>query len=380
MRDIPIANIIRPVKPLTPGDTIGKAAEALRSSGLGELPILGDGCVVGMLTEGDILRALSQGVPEEIASRPVSSIASQRVICITRSMPIWRAAEVLNEFGRRTLPVVDEYGGYLGVVTISDVASALCLTIRPPVVAGMATPLGVYLTTGHIRAGAGNLGLFLTGVMLMMLNYLAMGLVAGSAWCIQRLFGIPLWFALIAPAIHGPEWLEIAKGALVAAFVPVFLVLLRLAPLSGYHAAEHQVVHAIETGEPLTPERVKLQPRVHPRCGTNIVAGIALLNIIARIIPFEIATVVAIFILLFAWRSIGGYFQYYVTTKPANDRQIESAIRAGLELLEKYRREPTFRTSGWLRIWNTGMPQVMLGVVLMLALEQAFSTFIPKIF
>jgi uncharacterized protein YqhQ len=33
------------------------------------------------------------------------------------------------------------------------------------------------------------------------------------------------------------------------------------------------VVHAIERGEPLLAESVRAMPRVHPRCGTNIVAA-----------------------------------------------------------------------------------------------------------
>ncbi len=32
------------------------------------------------------------------------------------------------------------------------------------------------------------------------------------------------------------------------------------------------VVHAIEEGEDLTLEKVRPMPRVHPRCGTNLVA------------------------------------------------------------------------------------------------------------
>jgi uncharacterized protein YqhQ len=35
-----------------------------------------------------------------------------------------------------------------------------------------------------------------------------------------------------------------------------------------YHGAEHKVIWAHERGEPLTVERARSQPRVHPRCGT----------------------------------------------------------------------------------------------------------------
>ncbi len=36
--------------------------------------------------------------------------------------------------------------------------------IKPDTLGGLATPLGVYITDGKHQAGAGNLGLFLTGL------------------------------------------------------------------------------------------------------------------------------------------------------------------------------------------------------------------------
>src|SRR5690606_39689354 len=57
-------------------------------------------------------------------------------------------------------------GRYLGMISRADAVAALGENIRPPVVGGMATPLGVWLTDGRLTGGAPALGLFLSGVVL----------------------------------------------------------------------------------------------------------------------------------------------------------------------------------------------------------------------
>ncbi len=380
MQDAPIFSIIRRIKPLSPDDTIGRAAEILRASGITAAPVVSNGFIAGTLTVSRVLEALTQSNAKKVAEQPVSTIMSQRVICANRFMSIGQVAEAMKKHGIDSLPIADEHGMYLGVVTASDVASALSLSIRPPTVAGMATPLGVYLTTGHVRAGAGDIGLFLSGVSLMLLNYLAIGLVSVFAWLLEKASGLPCWSVLVSPVPQTVPLMSVLKSIVVGSFAPVFLILLRLAPLSGYHAAEHQVVHAIENGEALTPDRVRVQPRVHPRCGTNIVAAATLFLILGKIFSIEVATIIAVLILVTSWKVIGGYFQYYVTTKPPNEKQLASGIRAAEELLARYRSNPSQYVTGWRRVWNTGMPQVMLGVAAVTALDPVLHLVLPGIF
>jgi CBS domain-containing protein len=72
----------------------------------------------------------------------------------------------LDRYGVSALPVIDDSGMYRGMISRSDVVAALGQQVRPPVVGGMATPLGVWLTTGSITGGAPALGLFLSGAVL----------------------------------------------------------------------------------------------------------------------------------------------------------------------------------------------------------------------
>ena len=380
MRDASIMNLVKTARTLSPEDSIGRAAEALRVSGISRLPIIssptdrgGPGYVVGEITDDLVLKALSSGDPHEVAGKQVGSIMSREVVSLNRFMSIGHAAEIMNDRNLPMMAVLDEHGRYIGIVTRTDVASALCYTIRPPVVAGMATPLGVYLTTGHLRAGAGDLGLVLAGVALMLMRYAATGLIFGAAWLVDKTSVLGPW-SLVAllnsPSIGVPNWMDTVRVIMVGAALPIFLLLMRVLPLSGYHAAEHQVVHAIENGEPLKPATVSAMPRVHPRCGTNIVAGIIVFLMVASLFSTEVAILIAVFGLVFAWRVIGGFFQYYVTTKPANAKQLGSGIKAGESLLEQYKNNAGYRVTGWQRIWNTGMPQVMIGAAGVLALQE----------
>src|SRR5205085_6083325 len=114
----------------------------------------------------------------------------------------------------------------------------------------------------------------------------------------------------------------------------IFLLLIRAMPLAQYHAAEHQAVHAMERGEPLLAEVVRRMPRVHPRCGTNIMA--AALMFTAGFHSFLIlgagwlgttdCALLAAVIALMTWRRVGGFLQYYFTTRPAGPKHIATGV------------------------------------------------------
>ncbi len=364
MRETPIGNLMRAVRTVDPEDPVGKAAELLRVSGLPALPIVNSGRLAGMITEGAILNALKGDNPEAVAEEPINALISRDIVCVNPYMTIGQVAEVMADRDLAVAPVVDTYGTYLGLAVRSDLTTALSLMIRPPVVAGMATPLGVYLTTGSLRAGAGDLGLFLTGVGMALMLIASLGAIYGLAALID-LTGVFRPWSLIGILLSQPirisNWMDIVRSVMLGLAIPIWILLMRILPISGYHAAEHQVVHAIEQGEPLKPANVLAMPRVHPRCGTNIVAAVMLFLLVTQVISTEIAVLVFVFVLVLSWRTIGGYFQYYVTTKPPNQKQLASGIRAGESLIEKYRNNPGCAVYGWKRIWNTGMPQVMLG-------------------
>ena len=47
-----------------------------------------------------------------------------------------------------------------------------------------------------------------------------------------------------------------------------------------YHGAEHKTIRCYEAGLPLTVENVRMQTRLHPRCGTSFLLIVMILSIL----------------------------------------------------------------------------------------------------
>lgn len=275
--------------------------------------------------------------------------------------------------GLGALPVLDEANRYLGMISRADVLSALTGTIRPPVVGGMATPLGVWLTDGVLTGGAPAFGLFLSGLSIAARYALAQIAVYFIARAIN-----PDWGALALSGRLGFDYT--GNGLLNTAFFllhSLFLLLLfKFTPLAGVHAAEHQTVHALERGLPLTVDNVRKMPRAHPRCGTNIMAIAGLLIVGVTHLPSigpEWVFPILVFT-FFTWRSFGDALQVFFTTRPASDKQIESGIKAANELMRAYQAQPFAVSRSPLKLLNQGMVYAFGGMLVGLAAFQALAT------
>ncbi len=280
------------------------------------------------------------------------------------------ALAALDRYDTNALPVIDGVQGFQGMISRSDVVAALGRAVRPPVVGGMATPLGVWLTTGSINAGVSNWGLLLSGATMAFCLTLAQVLITFALS-----FGNAQWANLFASGRLAAQYDSSNLFNILATIAEtlLFLTLFRLLPLAGYHAAEHQTVWAIERGLPLRPEIVRQMPRAHPRCGTNLVALAMLITIIFKHLPSLDASyiLVALVFVFFAWRSFGEALQNLFTTRPASPKQLESGIRAGRELLEKYQQQPHEMSSTGSRLLNSGILYSMAGAIgVVLLLEQ----------
>ena len=265
---------------------------------------------------------------------------------------------------------------YLGLLSRSDLVEEMSRPFRPPQIGGLATPTGVYLTTGSVSGGAGTAALLGSGAALWASHTLsALTLNPLQLWAKQS--------SGIAGAIVGSD------AAALLLPMALYLVLVRLSPIAGYHAAEHQVVHAIERGEPLLVENVRAMPRVHPRCGTNLVAGLTLFGLLGSLLPAliqhfvpslsEIGWVLAGLIALTSWRAAGAWLQQYVTTRPASVTQIESGIRAAREVLARHSRAPDAIPRPHQRLWRLGFLQIMLGYIIGYAVVAAVQYLFPSL-
>lgn len=333
---MPIREFMRPVASVHPDDPLRIAAEALRECGVA--PVTASGRLLGVVTEAGLASALANGASSE------DPAASAMATIDATLAPEASGAEALRALETSGRPVLVIEGSLpCGVVAASDLLARAVAPVRPPAVGGMATPFGVYLTTGGVSAGAGHLALVATGALLFSLAAVS-AVVADSI--------------SVAAGLHrsAVAWEDLISLAL-------FALGMRLLPLTGTHAAEHMVVHAIEQGRELSARSVRRMPRVHPRCGTNVAVGLSLFLALgsARFVPVkELQLVIALAATLILWRPLGGIVQLLVTTKPPNDRQVASGIAAGTELLERYMAAP-YSASALIRIWNAGILQVIAG-------------------
>ena len=224
---------------------------------------------------------------------------------------------------------------------------------------------GVHLSTGTVGTGS-NLHLFATGFVLIVLGATASVLTYITIWTIGEFAALPLVGMLFQMATPG----EIPHYALWEILVNLltllsFLVVVRLSPLSGYHAAEHKVVHAIEKYGYPTWEVAKQMPRAHHRCGTTLLAGILPALLIAAPLA-SVSLVLAVLVILVGWTvryPVGAAIQQVFTTKEPTDRQLRAGLEAGRLVLERWRRNPYVRISPLQSLWRRGLIQMFAGVI-----------------
>lgn len=366
--DPSIFRLIKGVTILSSTDTLRRAAGLIKMTDGSRLPVTNGESIQGVISERAIAGFVSASSDvDEALDSPIEPIIDRDVTLINVNTTIKQAAGVFATTGDDMLPVIGDGGAFCGVIYRRDVVASLARNLKPPAIGGMATPLGVHLSTGSISGGAGSLGLFLTGASMAVMILVASFAVDWLEKLFVRATGINLTMVLQtsrAARVLGIPELPFYVYSLLS--ILVFFVIMRLVPLSGYHAAEHMTVHAIEAGEPLSADIVRRMPRVHPRCGTNLLAGAGIFASLAIRLTSGPDLLLALMVMVLFWRKVGGWLQYFVTTKPPSDRQLASGIAAGKQLLNDYQDKPNYQANAWQRILNFGFPQTAAGMFITL--------------
>ncbi|MBV6459289.1 MAG: hypothetical protein HONBIEJF_02434 [Fimbriimonadaceae bacterium] len=339
------------------GTSLGIAAERIHESGR-PLLVVDGGRYVGIVRESDIGAAIGDGA-ESTAPAPLSKLPS-----LPMTATGVEALRALEAWSTPALAVVDALDQPVGLITPSALVAETASEPRPRVVGGMATPFGVYLTNGAVSGGVGGGALVATGMLLF-----TMFLVA------------TILSVMVGSLVEPLPWPEAVKSLLIASTSAfAFLGILRVLPLTGYHAAEHMTVHAIERGEPIVKEAVRRMPRVHPRCGTNLAVGATLFMALATttwIENQELKLLAAAVVSLSLWRPIGSLLQQHVTTRKPSDRQLDAGVRAGRQLLQRFASEGAQPRSIFQKLLLSGMFHIMLGSLLVYALLQVAFWILP---
>ncbi len=367
-----VHELSRPQQGIASTECVGVAAEWVRVSPYRCVPVLSSGILLGLVTDASLTRYLMAAPDGPERRRWLEAPIEDTVLVSTASLsPLLSVDALLTAFaneGVDALPVAETNGIYLGMVGRSDLVRELLRPLALPQLGGMATPVGVHLSTGAVSAGAGHVALVATGFCFFFVQF-ALVLLLGAI--------LPSPLPLPLPA----AWRETIELVLMGVTtLGGFLGLIRLSPIAGFHAAEHQVVHALERHVPLLPELVGKLPRVHPRCGTNLLAGSFLLGLGGTLTPLlgESGYVLSGILALFFWRSLGAWLQEHLTTRPATRAQLTQAIHAARTLLERH--EATTRPiTPWLRLLNSGMLHMLLGFAIGVGFLWLLGLLIPSL-
>jgi CBS domain-containing protein len=127
-------------------DDLALAESLLRLGGIRHLPVVQDGKLVGLLTQRDLLRS---GVAGKAAARdtPVSAAMTPNPTTARGGTSLAQAARTMLEHKYGCLPVCDDDGRLVGIVTEADFVRFAADVVRD-----------LDLVSEAVRAGAGQAG------------------------------------------------------------------------------------------------------------------------------------------------------------------------------------------------------------------------------
>jgi len=104
-----------------PERSVREAATIMAKAHTGSLIVIVKGKPAGIVTEGDISRAISAGVnPDKVH---VKKIMSKRLITVTSDKRVEEAAKLMAERQIKKLPVLED-GSLVGIVTQTDIVAS----------------------------------------------------------------------------------------------------------------------------------------------------------------------------------------------------------------------------------------------------------------
>ena len=146
MKDLMVEEVMTHlVVTLRPEDRIADAAKRLLLNRISGAPVVGEGRLLGVVSEADLLKAftpptrrgsspapyplmseLIRGTPRlEAPYSTVGDVMTKGVVTIGPSDSIWEAASLIDRHGVRRLPVVDEEGFVIGILARSDLVRCM---------------------------------------------------------------------------------------------------------------------------------------------------------------------------------------------------------------------------------------------------------------
>jgi CBS domain-containing protein len=127
-----------PALTIGPETTVPAAIALMRQHKIRHLPVIENGRLVGMISRGDLREAsITASINADqyelhfmLNKLTVAKLMSRKVFTVTPDAFLVHAAELMTENKIAGLPVVDEKGAVLGIVTESDLLRTLVQKLR----------------------------------------------------------------------------------------------------------------------------------------------------------------------------------------------------------------------------------------------------------
>jgi CBS domain-containing protein len=117
VRDVMVSD----VEAIESSATIVEAAQRMRDANVGVLPIIEDGRVRGIITDRDlVVRGLARGI--DSSSIVVGQCATSQPVTVKADWSVNRALSLMAEHQVGRVPVIDDEGHVIGIVTLSSLA------------------------------------------------------------------------------------------------------------------------------------------------------------------------------------------------------------------------------------------------------------------
>lgn len=118
-----IEKFVKPVVTATPDDSLGAIACLMERRNVGAVVVVEDRRPIGIISDRDVaLHVAARGLPIQA---PVSNVMSAPVKTVGRDDGIFDTTQTMRDEGVRRLPVVDDDGRLVGLVTLDDLLRVL---------------------------------------------------------------------------------------------------------------------------------------------------------------------------------------------------------------------------------------------------------------
>lgn len=137
-----VRSLMAPTRTCRPDDSLSRAAQLMREQSCGALPVVLRESVVAMLTDRDIcMAAYAHGKP--LTDLWVDSAMSKELVACAPDDSVGAALALLGDRRVRRLPVIDQCGKLLGIITLADLARWARSLSNRAVDSALADTLGV---------------------------------------------------------------------------------------------------------------------------------------------------------------------------------------------------------------------------------------------